>query len=77
MLRKDSHPNGHDTSYFMGALVFEWFVSEYGITKYRDLLQDPAYGGPFDDLLKKVVGYDQAELHKRAAGYVLAALLNA
>lgn len=77
MLRKDSHPNGHETSYLLGALVFEWFVSEYGISKYRELLQDPAYGGPFDDLLKKVVGYDQAELHKRAAGYVLAALLNA
>jgi len=77
MLRKDSHPNANETSYFLGALVFEWFVSEYGLAKYRELLHDPAYGGPFDELLKKVVGYDQAELHKRAAGYVLAALQNA
>lgn len=74
MLRKNSHPNAHETSYLLGSLVFEWFISEHGLAKYRELLNDPAYGGPFDDLLKKVVGYDQGELHKRAAQYVLTAL---
>ncbi len=63
-----------NVAYFTGALLFEWFIAEYGVEKYRQLLTDPAYGGNFDDLLKKVVGYDSNELFKRAAGHILTAI---
>lgn len=74
--RKSSHPDAHEASYFVGALLFEWFISEYGIDKYRALMTDPGYGGSFNELLKKVIGIDSAELYKRAAGHILSGLKN-
>lgn len=74
--RKSSHPDAHEASYFVGALLFEWFISEYGIDKYRALMTDPGYGGSFNELLKRVIGIDNTELYKRAAGYILSGLQN-
>ncbi len=65
---------GFEAAYFTGALLFEWVIAEYGVEKYRQLLTDPAYGGNFDDLIRKVMGYDSTELFKRAAGHILSAL---
>ncbi len=72
-LSKDD-PDGFEAAYFTGALLFEWVIAEYGVERYRRLLTDPAYGGNFDDLIRKVMGYDSNELFKRAASHILSAI---
>ena len=67
---KSSDPDAHYSSYYTGALLYEWFISEFGIDKYRALLQSELYGGPFDALLKQIVGINSEQLNSMAAEYV-------
>jgi hypothetical protein len=68
-----SNPDAHESSYSIGALVFEWLIAEYGFDAYRKLVENQLVGSSFADNLKASLGITEEELYKGAAQHVLAA----
>ena len=70
---RNSSPDAHESSYSIGALVFEWLIAEYGFDAYRKLIENQQIGSSFADNLKASLGMTEEELYNGAAQHVLAA----
>lgn len=59
-----------DLSYTTGQLLYEWFISEYGLQKYLDLMKETRKHINFNDSVEAVIGISKADMYKAASKYL-------
>jgi hypothetical protein len=64
----------HEASYPLGSLLYEWVIAEYGFEAYVKILENQMIGDSFEDNISASLGMSVAELYKKAAPHILAAL---
>jgi hypothetical protein len=63
----------HQSSYPIGAMLYEWVIAKYGFDSYIKILENlPKYTN-FSDTLKASLGISKNELYQNAAPYILGA----
>ena len=62
---------GTSAGYNVGPLLFEWFISKYGVAKFVTLVEATASAASFDEALQKTVGISKDQAYEAAAPYVL------
>lgn len=62
---------GTSAGYNVGPLLFEWFISQYGVAKFVTLVETTASAASFDEALQKTVGISKDQAYEAAAPYVL------
>jgi hypothetical protein len=63
----------HQSSYPIGAMLYEWVIAKYGFDSYIKILENlPKYSN-FSDTLKASLGISKNELYQNAAPYILGA----
>jgi hypothetical protein len=63
----------HQSSYPIGAMLYEWVIAKYGFDSYIRILENlPKYAN-FSDTIKASLGISKAELYQNAAPYILSA----
>jgi hypothetical protein len=63
----------HQSSYSVGALLYEWVIAKYGFDSYIRILENLPKNANYSDTVKAALGISKAELYKEAAPYILAA----
>ena len=63
----------HQSSYPMGAMLYEWVIAKYGFNAYVRILENLPKYSDYSDTIKASLGISKAELYKGAAPYILAA----
>lgn len=63
----------HESSYSLGALLYEWVIAEYGFDAYRKLVANQLIGNSFEDNVQASLGISVAQMYKGAAPHILAA----
>lgn len=67
--RKDEA--SHQTSYSVGALLYEWVIANYGMDGFMKILQNLQANPDFSDTIKSALGISKSDLYKSAAPYIL------
>jgi hypothetical protein len=62
---------GNSAGYYVGALLFEWFVSQYGVAKLVSLVEATGTASSFDEALKQTTGLSKDQFYVAAAPYLL------
>ena len=63
----------HESSYSLGALLYEWVIAEFGFDAYRKLIENQLIGNSFEDNVKASLGISVGQMYKGAAPHILAA----
>ena len=63
----------HQSSYSVGALLYEYVIATYGFDSYVRILENLPKYSDFSDNIKASLGITKADLYKNAAPYLLAA----
>ena len=61
----------HQSSYPIGAMLYEWVIAKYGFDSYVKILEELPKHKDFSDSLKSSLGMSKAELYQGAAPYIL------
>jgi hypothetical protein len=67
--RKDEA--SHQTSYSVGAVLYEWVIAKYGMDGFMKILQNMQYNPDFSDTIKSALGISKLDLYRQAAPYIL------
>lgn len=59
-----------DLSYTTGQLLYEWFISEYGLQKFLALMRETRNHAIFDDSVRAVIGISKTDMYKAASKYL-------
>lgn len=63
----------HESSYALGALLYEWVIAEYGFEAYRKLIVNQLIGNSYEENVQASLGISVAQMYKGAAPHILAA----
>jgi hypothetical protein len=63
--------SAHEDSYLLGYLFFEYLVSEYGFTKFVELLKSQNRDTPFREAFSSVYGIEIDQGYLQASGHIL------
>jgi len=63
----------HQSSYSIGAMLYEWVIAKYGFDSYIKILENLPKHTDFSETLKASLGISKAELYQSAAPYILSA----
>jgi hypothetical protein len=63
----------HQSSYPIGAMLYEWVIAKYGFDSYIRILENLPKNANYSDTIKTALGISKAELYQGAAPYILAA----
>jgi hypothetical protein len=63
--------SAHEDSYLLGYLFFEYLVSEYGFTKFVELLKSQNRDTSFRDVFSSVYGIEIDQGYLQASGHIL------
>lgn len=63
----------HESSYSLGALLYEWVIAEFGFDAYRKLIENQLIGNSFEDNVKASLDISVDQMYKGAAPHILAA----
>jgi hypothetical protein len=63
----------HQSSYPVGAMLYEWVIANYGFDAYIKILENLPKYPDFSDNIKASIGITKAQLYKDAAPYILTA----
>ena len=66
-----SQGSAFELSYALGAVMNEWFISEYGISGFQKLLHEMSTKETYDEALKSAVGISEEQFYAAVAPYVL------
>lgn len=61
----------HQSSYSVGALLYEWVIAKYGFDSYIKILENLPNNADYSDTIKNSLGISKAELYRGAAPYIL------
>jgi len=62
----------HQSSYPIGAMLYEWVIAKYGFDSYIRILENLPKNANYSDTIKASLGISKAELYQGAAPYILA-----
>jgi hypothetical protein len=63
----------HQSSYPIGAMLYEWVIAKYGFDSYIKILENLPKHTNFSDTLKASLGISKSELYQNSAPYILSA----
>ena len=63
----------HQSSYPIGALLYEWVIAKYGFDSYIHILENLANNPNYADTVKAALGISKEEMYRGAAPYILSA----
>lgn len=63
----------HNSSYSIGAMLYEWVIAKYGFDSYMRILENLSKNSDYSDTIKTALGISKVELYQSAAPYILAA----
>ncbi len=61
----------HQSSYSVGALLYEWVIAKYGFEAYIRILENLPKNANYAETIKASIGINKSELYKDAAPYIL------
>ena len=64
-----------ELSYAVGGILYEYFLGNYGLDKYVNLLEQTGSGVNFDTALKNTIGISRDEFYTNASAYIYSAIL--
>ena len=64
----------HQTSYSVGALLYEWVIANYGMDGFMKILQNMQFHPDFADTIQAALGVSKSDLYKSAAPYILSVI---
>ena len=62
----------HNSSYPIGAMLYEWVIAKYGFDSYMRILENLSKNSDYSDTIKAALGISKVELYQSAAPYILA-----